>query len=288
MQRINIYPMFHMGGNLALLLDRLNTKTDYTFSELARDSSAVIANLAEWAVDVLLSAPHSKKTAAAVGEALLSWTGDEWLKDHGSEVVSQDTKGRLMFGIEHFRGLLFEELGYLDLFSITEKRLYNMKGLIFNAEKVLPETVINEISLECKQEVQEAGRALAFDLPTACGFHAFRALEMIVLMYFPVLGLDLPKEQIRSLGNYIKLLKGEQLDGQKVEPDKVVDPKITTMLEQLKKFYRNPLIHPELTLEEEEAQSLFTLISDAISQMVKDIIKRRPTAANESEKEIKS
>ena len=47
-----------------------------------------------------------------------------------------------------------------------------------------------------------------------------------------------------------------------------IDAKITSMLRNLKDLYRNPTAHPEDTLDEDEATTLFALGVAAIQQMV--------------------
>ena len=161
-----------------------------------------------------------------------------------------------------------------------------MKGLIFGAEKAFPEAVVQKLPPQCIKDVQEAGKSIAFDLPTACGFHIFRALETVVLMYFPVLEVPLPDERKRNLGTYILILEGKDQNGKEVDGAKKVDEKITGMLRHLKDSYRNPLMHPELTLEDEEAESLFQFAISAITQLIKDIKKWTSDVSDDEEAEL--
>lgn len=47
-----------------------------------------------------------------------------------------------------------------------------------------------------------------------------------------------------------------------------VDNKITTILDNIKNLYRNPIAHPEHTLTDSEAMTLFSLGIAAVQQMV--------------------
>src|SRR3546814_11973446 len=45
-------------------------------------------------------------------------------------------------------------------------------------------SVANDINAMAKQEFKAAGRCLAFDLPTASGFHVLRAVECVLDEYY--------------------------------------------------------------------------------------------------------
>ena len=47
-----------------------------------------------------------------------------------------------------------------------------------------------------------------------------------------------------------------------------IDAKIPSLLRDLKDLYRNPTLHPEVTLDEDEATTLLALGVAAIQQMV--------------------
>jgi len=117
---------------------------------------------------------------------------------------------------------------------------------------------------------RQAGRCLAFDVPTASGFHMFRVIESVVLKYFPIFGLSVPtKPGDKNLGYYIKILE-----------EKGLDIKIVGMLRHLKKFYRNPLMHPEIFLTSDEAEGLFGFAQSALSIMLEDQNKRINSGAS--------
>jgi hypothetical protein len=103
--------------------------------------------------------------------------------------------------------------------------------------------------------------SLAFDVPTAATFHLFRAIEAVVLLYFPVLGIPIPEEKSRSLGVYINLLEGK----------KGKDDRIVVILRHIKDEYRNRLIHPGDFLDVDTAANLFSLGASVIDLMINDM-----------------
>ncbi len=158
----------------------------------------------------------------------------------------------------------------------------DIRLLIYSAEQALSKRSIEQLPDSCLKDIKEAGRCLAFDLPTACGFHIFRALETVILMYFPALRINLPSKKLRNLGVFIALLEGRDIKKKGrpiVAGAPKADEKITGMLTHLKDFYRNPLMHPEITLEDDEAISTFQFAISAIDIMVHDIIQRNSANA---------
>jgi hypothetical protein len=107
-------------------------------------------------------------------------------------------------------------------------------------------------------DIKETCKCLAYELPTASGFHIFRAAESVLRKYFHHVtgGASVPK--VRNIGVYLNAMKQK----------KVGDEKITFSLKQMAEVYRNPLIHPEAVLTQEDAIGLFGLARSAIAGML--------------------
>lgn len=260
MERINGFPFYLLGNNLGVLIDHLNNRQQYTLKNLHLDSFYSIQSLEQF-IQSSLILPLSKKAAQNIISTIKPIIDKNHIEAKGEDALSLEQKSGVLFAINHFQGLLFAELSDCDLYFISPKRAYQMQKLIFSAEDVLSELSKKMLSQECKNEIQEAGRCIAFDLPTACGFHIFRAVETVVLMYFPAINVPVPtKPGEKNLGKYIDLLEKNG-----------VDANIIGMLKHLKDGYRNPLMHPEISLGDDEAQDLFQFAISAIGTMTKDI-----------------
>lgn len=275
MDQLDVYPVLRSGGVLGVFLNSLR-ETNYSYGQLSRDLFGIEPSL-QALCDLSLPLPHSKD----IINEMLNWL-ENLVQSYGSqeqqlEIISDDDKNRIKRYIDRLLDRLRTELSESDLYCVSEKRIYTAKGLIFNADKMLPVNIVDKISEECARDIKEAGRALAFDLPTAAGFHISRALEAVILMYFPVLGLQPLEERMRSVGNYIRLLKGEKVGDRQIDTTRftVVDNRIIGLLRYYKDEYRNPLMHPELALNEDEALDLFQTVLSTISMIVSDIVDRR-------------
>jgi hypothetical protein len=278
MDRIDATPLFTSGGVIGVFITRLEDKEDYSHADLAKDLAGIEDQLQQLC-DLPVFLPHSKEAAQRILSDLKEILGETPDADKQSnEIIPQNIRKNTTRNIGRLADRLGSELSKSDLYFVSEKRIYSAKGLIFNAEKMLPEKVIEAIPEQCKRDVQEAGRAIAFDLPTAAGFHISRALETVVLMYFPVLDLEPLEETQRSLGKYINLLKGQKVCGQQIDPVDVINDRITGLLGYFKDEFRNPLMHPELLLDDDEALDLFQAALSAISMMATDIISRKAAA----------
>jgi len=88
---------------------------------------------------------------------------------------------------------------------------------------------------EAIPDVKEGARCLAYGLPTAAGFHVFRAVESVLRKYHAHVTEGKAPQNMRNMGVYIKSL----------ETSGKGDPKVIAALKQMKDLHRNPVSHPE-------------------------------------------
>ena len=174
---------------------------------------------------------------------------------------------RITSAAKEFQTILAAEMQTLDTYHASPKALYSTQDLIERAEIILPETTRADVPGETIREIKHAGRCLAFELPTACGFHTVRATEAVIREYYRTVVGTVPKVKARNWGAYIKRLR-----------ERNADAKIITVLEQIKDTYRNPIVHPEDVLEMEDAIILFGMAGGVIVSMMKDIASRKAAA----------
>jgi hypothetical protein len=194
----------------------------------------------------------------AIGEAIEQYNEDKTAK------VDAYLSYRITNAAKQFQTILAAEMQTLDTYHASQKALYSTQDLIERAEIVLPETIREAVPEETINEIRAAGKCLAFELPTACGFHIVRATEAVIREYYRAVVGTVPKVKARNWGSYIKLLK-----------TKGADSKIITVLEQIKDTYRNPIVHPGDVLEMEDAIILFGMAQGVIVSMMKDIVTRK-------------
>lgn len=167
---------------------------------------------------------------------------------------------RAAYARRHFESMFAKELKDLPLFCVEEKGTYDLRALIKGTSKRLPNTVTSKITPRISEEIDESGRCLAFSRFTASAFHSLRAVELLVLQWIDRLGIPKPTPNRCNWGEYISLLRGASVHKQ-----------ATDLLQVIKDNYRNPIMHPEDTVDHDSAISLFAICNSAIEVICRHI-----------------
>ncbi|WP_105439784.1 hypothetical protein [Neorhizobium sp. T25_13] len=167
--------------------------------------------------------------------------------------------------IDTFRSVFEAECRDVDVYSVGQIAIYKTRDLVANASHVIPEAFRDGMSSEALKEFDDAGRCLAFDLPTACGFHALRGTELVIEDYLKAFGVT---KKMVSWNEYIKA--AEALADDK-RPEPKPSKKVTAMLDRMKSLDRNPLMHPRDELDTAGADHLFSLAAITVAEMIRDI-----------------
>lgn len=162
-----------------------------------------------------------------------------------------------------FETVLAAECQVLDTYFVSKKGTYSTADLIEHAHFHFPPKYRSLLPTLTRSDVDQAGKCLAFDLPTAAAFHLLRGTEAVLREYYEcvVPGAKRPAPKMRNWGAYIKLLREHNGDS-----------KITSILDHLRESYRNPVLHPEENYTDESAQVLFGVCVSAIVMMIDAIV----------------
>ena len=171
---------------------------------------------------------------------------------------NQYKKANLVSLLDGFEAVLMSEMAVADAYMVTDKAPYSTIKLATGNAGLFPADVALKVPA-VMDDLDSAGKCLAFELSTACGFHIMRALEAVLLRYTEVLtGTVVTKAKQRNMGAYLRLL-GQHAVG---------DPKVIAALDQIRNLHRNPISHPEETLTVEEAISLLGMARSAAAAML--------------------
>ena len=195
---------------------------------------------------------HSSRQSADALHATLSRIIEAKSDDQMSDIDQWQVNHQR----EQFRTVFLAELGTLPSFFVTQKPPYDTHVLLDSGEGLMPSDLPQKVP-EAVFDAKEAAKAVAYELGTACGFHAFRVLESVVRRYHSKLSGGQAQPKQRNLGVYIRALTS--CGG---------DPKVIATLTQLKDLHRNPLSHPEAALRLEEAISILGLVRSAVGAML--------------------
>jgi hypothetical protein len=161
---------------------------------------------------------------------------------------------------------LLAELGALQSYFVTQKGGFDTLSLLRSGESLFPVDMPRKVP-DALFDAREAGKCLAYEVPTAAGFHIFRATEHVLRKYYAQVTGGQAPPKIRSIGVYLKAMKSH------------ADPKVWTALDQLTKLHRNPVIHPEQVLTMEDAIAILGLARSAITVMLSVLPVPPPTTA---------
>lgn len=177
--------------------------------------------------------------------------------------------------VKRLENVLESQLNDLKIYLVAQKEWYSTSTLVEAGEELIPSHVKEVISDYAKNEMRQAGRCIAFDLPSAAGFHIIRALENVVRSYYDLVTNGRPRPDNQSMGVLVKRIE-ELADPKKTpDPEKRItlsekDEIILSVLNQIKNLHRNPYIH-EVVLKMKEvtvfmgiAQSAIGAIGDAL------------------------
>lgn len=130
--------------------------------------------------------------------------------------IMSDSMGQILSRLLHaFEARLKLELNDLPTYIIEQTGIYRTDELLSRAELIFPSSVVSMLPSDVIDDFKKAGSCLAFDLFTACGFHAYRSLDAMLrqyYLYFAPAGADAPKR--RDWGAFIgKLRDGATVKG---------------------------------------------------------------------------
>lgn len=164
-----------------------------------------------------------------------------------------------------FEVSLDDDLTRLPTFMVEPVGAYSFGQLINHADAVFPLNMRDGaiIPSQALLDFRSAGACLAFDLPTACGFHVFRATDAMLRKYCEHFEA-MPKGNGRDWGKFIGALRDKK-------SGRMPNARTTELLDKIRDIDRNPLVHPELSLDRDGALLVFDLCKSAISLMAMDI-----------------
>lgn len=167
--------------------------------------------------------------------------------------------GPIYTNLDTFQIALSEELKLLPLFSVEAKGNLSVDKLVDGASTGYPASTLTLLDAFITREIDEAGRCLAFARPPACGFHILRSVEIAVKAYVLAATGTLPKMTQRNWGEYIGQLSNAGASSNLID--------LLTIL----KAKRNPLMHPQDTLEIEDAIGIFCVCQNVTETLITEV-----------------
>jgi|GEM_PF-677471 len=168
--------------------------------------------------------------------------------------------------LSRFETILTAELDEKAVYYVSQKGGYDTATLIENGEAFLPIEIRLDMTDESLLDFKQGCRCLAFELPTAAGFHFLRTTESVVRDYYDAMTDYRERPTFRdnqpaAMGTFIA----------EAERHGNCDPKVIGTLRQLNTLHRHSLIHPEDVLSMTQAIILFGMVISAIAAMISEM-----------------
>jgi hypothetical protein len=170
--------------------------------------------------------------------------------------------------ISDFRSVFEAESVDLDVYFVEPYSIYQTSALVSNGSDIIPSPLHEHLPKGTVEEFNSAGKCLAFDLPTACGFHALRGLELVMENYLRKHNVN---KKMHSWNDFIKAVEKLIEDAKEPAPSQ----KVAAMIDRMRTLDRNPLMHPTNTLDIDAAHSLFTLCAITSIELTHDLQKAK-------------
>lgn len=167
-------------------------------------------------------------------------------------------------------------LASCPVFTPSIKGAFNPDILISIPALAFPEELLQRVPL-VKNDVEEAAKSLAFEMPTSAAFHLFRILEAVLRESYQGLISNTSKEETKTTITEESLTIGKCIH--LMEKKNIGDKKLLAVLKQIKELHRNPAIHPdsetplEGAYEMDEAFALFGIINSVLYYLLREIPK---------------
>lgn len=168
--------------------------------------------------------------------------------------------------VERLEHVLSAQAKMASTYHANKIGIFDTGDLVENGEKVFPEAVLDKVNPAALAEYRAAGRALAFEMPTASGFHVARAVEIQLRDYRNSI---IPTNAGRTMGAMIHALKAHADSGSSPTPD----ARTLRQLDQIRDLDRNRIMHPDDTLDAAQAMVFFLNGVGAITAMVSEMQK---------------
>ncbi len=173
---------------------------------------------------------------------------------------------QLRTSLSEFETVLRDEMREAATYYVPRRGIYLTSALVDSADDCFPSEVRGHVPPKTCDDWKAAGRCLAFNLCTASGFHAARAVEGTLEAYYQTFS-GKPGKTLRSWDDYIKALQKIRDEGADPSPT----AKTLSELDQMRTFDRNPIMHPRIVLTESDARILFGSSESLIIAMAQEI-----------------
>jgi hypothetical protein len=142
---------------------------------------------------------------------------------------------------------------------ITRDKRYDVGRLLNNVGALMAPGVFAQLSPLAQYDFEQAGKCVAYEVPTAAAFHLMRGTEAVLRdFYCSIVRRDRVEPMLWGP------MTAHLAKRSKPPPDVLLNN-----LDNLRRSFRNPTQHPEKMYDVEEVQDLFALSIEVVTRMTR-------------------
>ena len=151
-----------------------------------------------------------------------------------TSVLSTEHEKKLRHYVRELRQTLEAELRATYAYSLTPKRV-DISRLIDEPESLFGPDVYEKLPAIAKYDFGEAGRAIAFELPTAAASHLMRATEAVLRVFYSTVVRT--RRTARTWGEIVTDIRKRRIANKHAA--------LLNHLDHIRHSFRNPTQHPD-------------------------------------------
>lgn len=158
----------------------------------------------------------------------------------------------LQKAMDRMRHVVLAEASGMYAFVVTEKR-FSVEKLLDAPEELFAPGAFATLPEGAREDYRQAGRCIAYEVPTAAAFHLMRATESVLRDYYLAV---VKQKRVDPLlwGPMVRHLRARKT---RRSPVALLDE-----LDSIRINYRNPTQHPDAVYDIHQAQALWGLCVD--------------------------
>ena len=157
---------------------------------------------------------------------------------------------------EQLRPTLFAEAEGNVAYIVTDKRV-DINKLLSDVGGLFAPDVYSSLPEVAQHDFKEAGRCIAFELPTAGAFHLLRGTEDVLRSFY--------RSVVKR--NRVELMWGPMVKSLRERSRNAPSKTLLNNLDNIRLSFRNPTQHPDKIYDIQEVQDLMGLCVDVVNRM---------------------
>ena len=258
MRLIRLSPYILLGSSVRYLLD---VRPGMPVHEASQNELSLLAHLER--VEIALEKADLRVARRAFATELAA-ISKALKKLPTNAKLSEKQTSEIYIGIKAVSDVLRYEGANLQAFVLSDKRL-QVDKLLSDVSDLFGECVYLALPDIAQYDFAQAGKCIAFELPTAAAFHVLRGTESVLRAYHAAL--------VASATTAPQMWGPTTADLRRLTADALAK-ELLDNLDNIRVSFRNPTQHPDKRYDIDEAQDVFNLCVEVVNRMSKDLFRR--------------